>query len=148
ISSVSQWIGAEHKAMEKVFISVVAGAAPEQVLSAACSVLDFIYYSSLQSHMTATLDSLTRSLDNFHKYKGIFLDIEACAPGHFNIPKIHSMEHYVYLLCLFGRADGFNTKSPERLHIDYAKNSYCASNKRDYIIQMTRWLHRSDVLGF
>ncbi|KAJ6622973.1 hypothetical protein B0H10DRAFT_1944277 [Mycena sp. CBHHK59/15] len=91
ISSVAQWTRAKHKAMEKVFISIVAGTAPEPVLSAARS------------------------------YKDIFLDLKAHAPGHFNIPKIHSMEHYVYLLHLFDSADGFNTESPKRLHIDYAK---------------------------
>ncbi|KAJ6563241.1 hypothetical protein B0H10DRAFT_1966167 [Mycena sp. CBHHK59/15] len=138
ISTVSQWTGAEHKVMEKVFISVVAGAAPEWVLSAARSVLDFIYYSSLQSHTTVTLNALTQALDDFHKYKDVFLELKARCPGHFNIPKIHSMEHYVYLLRLFSSADGFNTESPECLHIDYAKNAYRASNKRDYIIQMTR----------
>ncbi|KAJ7246428.1 hypothetical protein C8J57DRAFT_1081604 [Mycena rebaudengoi] len=146
ISSVSQWTGTEHKAMEKVFISVVAGAAPDRVLGAARSVLDIIYYSSLQSHTTATLDALSQSLDNFHKYKDIFVELEARCPGHFNIPKIHSMEHYVFLIRLFGSADGFNTESPERLHIDYAKNAYRASNRRDYIIQMTRWLRRQEAV--
>ncbi|KAJ7906533.1 hypothetical protein B0H13DRAFT_1880510 [Mycena leptocephala] len=43
---------------------------------------------------------------------------------HFNIPKIHSLEHYEPSIRLFGSADGFNTESPERLHIDYAKNAY------------------------
>ncbi|KAJ7673082.1 hypothetical protein DFH06DRAFT_1319290 [Mycena polygramma] len=52
------------------------------------------------------------------------------------------MERYVGLIRLFGSADGYNTESPERLHIDCAKNAYRASNKRDYIVQMTNWLRR------
>jgi hypothetical protein len=146
ISSVSQWTGNEHKAMEKVFISVVAGAAPERVVGAARAILDFISYSSLQSHTTASLAGLAKSLDDFHIYKDIFIDLEARLPKHFNIPKIHAMEHYVALIRLFGSADGFNTESPERLHIDYAKNAYRASNKRDYIIQMTQWLRRQEAV--
>ncbi|KAF7371492.1 hypothetical protein MVEN_00003800 [Mycena venus] len=66
---------------------------------------------------------------------------EARWPEHFNIPKIHSMEHYVDLIRLFGSADGYNTES-----IDYAKNAYRASNKRDYIIQMTNWLRRQEAV--
>ncbi|KAJ7447660.1 hypothetical protein FB451DRAFT_1535820, partial [Mycena latifolia] len=146
ISAVSQWTGSEFKAMEKVFISVLAGAAPERAVGAARAVLDFIYYSSFQSHTTATILGLARSLDDFHEYKDIFITLEARLPAHFNIPKIHSMEHYVDLIRLFGSADGFNTESPERLHIDYAKNAYRASNKRDYIIQMTHWLRRQEAV--
>ncbi|KAK6969575.1 hypothetical protein R3P38DRAFT_3336834 [Favolaschia claudopus] len=146
ISSVSQWTGSEHKAMEKVFISVVAGAAPERAVAAARAVLDFIYYASFQSHTTASLAGLAHALDEFHLYKDIFISLEARLPGHFNIPKIHSIVHYVSLIRLFGSADGFNTESPERLHIDYAKNAYRASNKRDYIIQMTQWLRRQEAV--
>lgn len=146
ISSVSQWTGSEFKAMEKVFISVVAGAAPERAVGAARAVLDFIYYSSLQSHTTATILALAQCLDDFHRYKDIFIELHARSPEHFNIPKIHAMEHYVALVRLFGSADGYNTESPERLHIDYAKNAYRASNKRDYIIQMTNWLRRQEAV--
>ncbi|KAJ7076071.1 hypothetical protein B0H15DRAFT_791005 [Mycena belliarum] len=146
ISSVSQWTGSEFKAMEKVFISVVLGAVPEDAAGAARAILDFINYSSLQSHTTASLLGLAGALDNFHRYKDIFIKLKARLPAHFNIPKIHSMEHYVELIQLFGSADGFNTESPERLHIDYAKNAYRASNKRDYIIQMTRWLRRQEAV--
>ncbi|KAJ7699003.1 hypothetical protein B0H17DRAFT_1158261 [Mycena rosella] len=61
-----------------------------------------------------------------------------------NIPKVHSLDHYEHLIRLFGSADGFNTESPERLHIDYAKNAYRASNRKDYIEQMTLWLERQE----
>ena len=37
-------------------------------------------------------------------------------------------------------ADGYNTESSEQLHIDYAKDAYQASNKKDYLRQMTVWL--------
>ncbi|KAJ7786770.1 hypothetical protein B0H14DRAFT_2630191 [Mycena olivaceomarginata] len=66
---------------------------------------------------------------------------------HFDIPKIHSLEHYEPSIRLFGSADGFNTESPERLHIDYAKNAYRASNRKDYIVQMTLWLQRQESVA-
>ncbi|KAJ7813114.1 hypothetical protein B0H14DRAFT_2605236 [Mycena olivaceomarginata] len=66
---------------------------------------------------------------------------------HFNIPKIHSLEHYEPSIRLFGSAEGFNTESPECLHIDYAKNAYWASNRKDYIVQMTLWLQRQESVA-
>jgi len=140
ISSVSQWTGSEHKAMERVFVGLVSGAIQER------AVVDFIFYSSLQSHTQKSLQALQDALDAFHEYKDVFIELEARVPAHFNIPKIHSMMHYVWLIRMFGSADGFNTESPERLHIDYAKNAYRASNKKDYTVQMTRWLDRQESI--
>src|ERR1700733_15820909 len=47
--------------------------------------------------------------------------------------------------CDSGSADGFSTESPERLHINFAKNAYRATNKKNYIKQMTKWLTRQEA---
>ena len=57
------------------------------------------------------------------------------------------MVHYVEAIKSRGSADGFNTESPERLHIDYAKEGYRASNKKDYVKQMTVWLGRQEAIA-
>ena len=41
-----------------------------------------------------------------------------------------------------GSADSYNSESPERLHIEFVKEAYHASNKQDYIEQMAIWLQR------
>ncbi|KAJ3744256.1 hypothetical protein DFH05DRAFT_1535542 [Lentinula detonsa] len=146
ISSVSQWTGAEYKAMQKVFVGLIAGSVSDNVMICVRAALDFIYYSSLHCHSTDTLTALQNALNDFHAHKQIFIDLEARKATHFNIPKLHAMKHYVALIRHFGSADGFNTESPERLHIDYAKNAYRASNKKDYVIQMTRWLQRQEAV--
>lgn len=146
ISSVSQWTGTEHKAMQKVFVGLLDGAVDNRVMLAVQAVVDFIFYASLQSHTTQTLAALSQALDTFHANKDVFIELNARHPGHFNIPKLHSMQHYVALIQNFGSADRFNTESPERLHIDYAKNAYRASNKKDYTIQMTHWLRRQEAV--
>ncbi|KAG1842554.1 hypothetical protein F4604DRAFT_1884726 [Suillus subluteus] len=76
-------------------------------------------------------------LNVFRANKAIF--IELGLHEHFNILKVHSMCHYVH-------ADGFNSESPERLHIDYAKDAYQASSKVDYIAQMTHWLELQEAV--
>ena len=144
ISSLSQWTGKEHKEMQKVFIGVLAGIASARVIAAARGLLDFIYYAQYQSHTTDTLQQMQEALHLFHANKDVFID--EGIREHFNISKIHSLLHYVNSIILFGSLDGFNSELPERLHIDYAKKGYRASNKRDYVIQMTRWLQRQEAM--
>lgn len=146
ISKVSQWTGHEHKEMEKVFLALVAGAVDDEVVFAVRALMDFIHLASLQAHTTATLAALQEALDDFHQYKDVFIRLGARSPPHFNIPKYHMLEHYVALIRNFGSADGFNTEWSERLHIDYAKDAYRASNKKDYIAQMTTWLSRQEAV--
>jgi len=56
------------------------------------------------------------------------------------------MMHYAASVHLFGSLDSFNTELPEWLHINYAKKAYRASNKRNYVTQMTTWLQRQDSM--
>ncbi|KAG8939149.1 hypothetical protein FRC04_006949, partial [Tulasnella sp. 424] len=83
-------------------------------------------------------------LERFHKLKdeGAFADVR----DQFNIPKLHSLLHYTSLICLHGTPDGYNTETPERLHIDYAKSGYRASNKKDYTKQMTTYMSRMEAV--
>lgn len=144
ISLVSQWTGNEYKQMEKIFLGVIAGAAEPEVERAVRAVLDFIHYAHFEAHTEDSLARLDASWRAFHASKGVFLRLGV--REHFNISKLHSMTHYVQSIRLFGTADGYNTECPERLHIDFAKVAYRASNKKDYIKQMTRWLRRHDAV--
>lgn len=145
ISSITQWTGKEHKEMQKIFLGILEGLVPARALAATQGLLDFIYYAQYQSQTDNTLRHMQQSLDQFHSNKDIF--IQEGIREHFNIPKLHSMLHYIDSIILFGSLDGFNTEHPERLHIDYAKRGYRASNKRDYLIQMTRWLERQEAMS-
>ncbi|KAG6849242.1 hypothetical protein C0991_011820 [Blastosporella zonata] len=131
ISFVLQWTGREHKEMQRVFVALLAGAVQPAVLKTAIVVIDFIYYAQLQSHTLQTLAALENALQMFHNKKDIF--IQMGVKEHFNIPKLHQMLHYLAAIKSRGSADGYNSESPERLHIDYAKDAYRASNKRDYV---------------
>jgi hypothetical protein len=145
ISFVSQWTGREHKEMQRVFVGILAGAVQPAVLRAAVAVIDFIYYAQLRVHTSKTLEAWEKALRAFHENKEVFVDIGI--REHFNIPKIHQMVHYIQSIKSHGTADGYNTESPERLHIDYAKEAYRASNKREYVRQMTVWLGRQESVA-
>ncbi|KAI0675158.1 hypothetical protein C8Q78DRAFT_965124 [Trametes maxima] len=146
ISLVSQWTGTEYKGMEKTFLGVVAGAGDERVTRAVRAVLDFIYYAHFETHTDKSLThGLHRSWSNYHKCKAIFIELEI--RRHFNFPKGHSTEHYELSIRSVGTADGYSTEHPERLHIDFAKLAYGASNKQDsYIKQMAQWLDRQEAV--
>ncbi|OSD03873.1 hypothetical protein PYCCODRAFT_1365213 [Trametes coccinea BRFM310] len=146
ISLVSQWTGTEYKNMEKVFLGVVAGAADERVVRAVRAVLDFIYLAHFETHTDRSLDALHQAWRDFHEHKAVFVDLGI--REHFNFPKGHSMEHYELSIRSVGTADGYSTEHPERLHIDFAKLAYGASNKQNtYIQQMTRWLERQEAVS-
>ncbi|KAG2073151.1 hypothetical protein BDR04DRAFT_1011522 [Suillus decipiens] len=144
IFTVKQWTGTEHKEMQHVFLRILAGVLPSQVLLIACAILDFSYYAQLQIHTNESLDCLKNALSVFHANKNILLDLEV--HEHFNIPKLHQLSHYIQLILLFGTTDGFNTELPERFHIDFVKEAYCASNKHDYEEQMAQWLQRQEAV--
>ncbi|KAI0728060.1 hypothetical protein C8Q72DRAFT_876015 [Fomitopsis betulina] len=84
ISHISQWMGQEHKEMQCVFIVLLAGAVPPEVLEVVRALMDFIYYAQLQSHDDTMLTHLQLALDTFHCCKDIFVRLGIC--GHFNIP--------------------------------------------------------------
>ncbi|KAG1803344.1 uncharacterized protein BJ212DRAFT_1285141 [Suillus subaureus] len=144
ISTVKQWTGSEHKQMQRVFIGLLTGAVPSRVLIVARSILDFSYYAQLQIHMTDSLKTLQTALSVFHAHKDVLKELSICE--HFNIPKIHQLTHYVQSITLFGATDGFNTKLPEHLHINFAKDTYRATNKCDYEEQMVLWLQRQEAV--
>ena len=77
----------------------------------------------------------------FHNNLQYFVDKDICKNHNdFNIPKLHSMHHYIKSIISFGSADGYSTESSERLHIDFAKAAYQPTNKKKYIKQMMKWL--------
>ena len=110
------------------------------VVGAGCCLLDFIYLAQYQSHTDETLLTLQHALDDFHAMKDVFIN-HSCYE-HFNIPKLHSLLHYVDTIKNLGSLDGLNTENSERLHIDYTKKAYAASSRKDYTVQMMKWLQR------
>jgi hypothetical protein len=127
ISLVSQWTGNEFKNMEKMFLGVIAGAVDEWVIQAVCSVLDFISYAHFETHTESSLEKMDRAWSAIHENKSIFMELSICQ--NFNIPKFHSLIHYVSAIRSHGALNGYNTETSECLHIDFAKAPFRAGNK-------------------
>ncbi|OJT13041.1 hypothetical protein TRAPUB_10413, partial [Trametes pubescens] len=144
VSLISQWTGTEAKELEKILLGIIAGRADSEIQKAARGLLDFVYYAQYEVHTETTLARMKRALDSFHRHKQAF--ITHGIREHFNIPKIHSLVHYVDAIRRLGCLDGVNTETSERLHIDYAKKAYRASSRREYYTQMTTWLQRQEAI--
>lgn len=130
--------------MEKVFLGVVAGAADAAVTRAVRAILDFVYYGHFEVQTTESLTRVEAAWKTLHREKNVFVRLGV--RNDFNIPKFHSMQHYVHSIRELCSADGDSTEGPERLHIDFAKLGYCASNRKQYVRQMTRWLERQEAV--
>jgi hypothetical protein len=131
ISGFEQWTGTESKTLAKVFLPTVAGLTPQKAVGAARCIIDFMYRAHLPQINEDDLDALESDLAEFHDLKDIFIAKGAITTKHgwSDIPKIHMLIHYAHMIREYGTTDGFNTESSERLHIDYVKLGYRASNK-------------------
>lgn len=146
VSGQSKWTGGEYQEMLRCLLGVVAGALHPQVICIVRSLLDFITYAGYRCHTTDTLRRMQQALDDFHSEKEILIDLGV--RKNFNFPKFHSLQHYVEGIKRFGAVDGFNSENSERLHIDYAKRAFRASNHRDYVAQMAQWIQRQEAMIF
>jgi len=145
ISSLSQVSGNETKAIAKILLGCLVGIAPKGVIIACRALLDFIYLAQYKTHDDTTLEYMEDALRLFHKHRAVFINLGI--RKDFNIPKFHSLLHYVESIKLFGATDNYNTEMFERLHIDFAKAGWRASNHRDAFPQMMRWIDRQEKVS-
>ena len=144
ITSLSQITGQEHSDICRILLDLIIGMklpgnrSPVHLLHAVRSILDFLYLAQLLVHTIETLHHLKTVLATFHKNKLIFINLGVHT--NFNLPKLHSLQHYISCIELFGTTDNYNTENTERWHIDFAKDAYNAMNHKDEYAQMTLWL--------
>ena len=92
--------------------------------------MDFISYAHFKVHTGQSLERMDRAWSAIHENKAVFLELDVCE--HINIPKFHSLIHYISSIRTHGTLDGYNTKLLEHLHIDFVKVPFRAGNKWDY----------------
>ncbi|KAH9835183.1 uncharacterized protein C8Q71DRAFT_797434 [Rhodofomes roseus] len=147
ISGLSRVTGTEHKQIARFILGILVDVPlprsdSAELISASKALLDFLYIAQYPVHSKMTLDALEHSLSEFHAHKGVFVKLGARV--HFHIPKLHMLTHYVRAIKYFGTTDNYNTEATERLHIDFAKEAYRATNHKDEFPQMTKWLERRE----
>ncbi|KAF8155894.1 hypothetical protein B0H34DRAFT_850935 [Crassisporium funariophilum] len=144
-SALSQISGPERKQMAKILLGCLVGLIPKQGIMAITAILDFIQIAQYTTHDDTTLGYLQDALDRFHQHRDYFIKVKA--RDDFNIPKFHSLLHYLNSIKLYGTTNNYNTEMFERLHIDFAKDGWRATNHRDEFPQMICWLSRREKIA-
>ncbi|KAG8736304.1 hypothetical protein FRC12_017690 [Ceratobasidium sp. 428] len=149
VSKIKQWTGRESKELMKQFLPVVAHSACDpDFVEMVRGALDFMYYAHSPELSEDDLEEMDHSLRTFHRLKEVVVKMKRFQNmGRFDgIPKLHMLSHYAELTRRLGAPDGYNSESPEHLHIVYAKTPYRASNKRRPTNQMVKFVERQDAL--
>ena len=150
LSHLSRVTGKEHQDICRILLGLIIGlrlpngVSPTRLVRAVRAILDFLYLAQYTTHTSRTLRLLDEALEAFHANKEIF--VELGVRDHFHLPKLHSLDHYRRSIEFFGTTDNYDTQYSERLHIDMAKDAYRATNKKDELTQMTRWLERREKI--
>ena len=150
ITSLSCVTGQEHDQMCRILLGLIidiplpGGYSNMQLVRAVRALLDFLYLVQYPVHTDETLELMEDGVRRFHENKDIFIDLGIREA--FNIPKLHFTWHYVMFIKLYGTTDNFDTAYTERLHIDFAKDAYAATNHKDEFTQMTNWLERKEKI--
>ncbi|KAJ3537477.1 hypothetical protein NM688_g6681 [Phlebia brevispora] len=151
ITHLSQITGREHAHIARIILGLIIDMPmpahieePQRLYKAVRGLLDFLYLAQYSAHTSASLESMQEALKQFHANKAIFEDLGV--RNRFNLPKLHWAEHYLDSIMDLGTTDNFNTEYTERLHIDYAKDAYRATNHKEEMAQMTTWLVRKEKM--
>ncbi|KAH9857831.1 hypothetical protein C2E23DRAFT_720065 [Lenzites betulinus] len=148
ITTLSRVTGKEHQDMCRILLGLIIGIplrdglSPSRLVRATRALLDFLYLALYPSHTSITLRLLDDALQTFHANRSIFVDLGI--REHFKLPKLHFFDHYRQSIKLFGTTDNYDTQFSERLHIDFTKEAYRATNHKDELSQMTIWLERKE----
>ncbi|KAF9044680.1 hypothetical protein BDP27DRAFT_1386570 [Rhodocollybia butyracea] len=148
IADFSQVTGTEHKHIARILLASLTGKVDQRGIIACKALLNFIHLAQYPSHDEYTLGYMDLELNVWHKNKAYFVK-QQTTKDQINIPKFHSLLHYVNSIKWLGTTDNYNTEAFERFHIDMAKEAWDATNKRDHFPQMTQWLSRQEkILSF
>ncbi|KIY68642.1 hypothetical protein CYLTODRAFT_350969, partial [Cylindrobasidium torrendii FP15055 ss-10] len=142
ISALSQISGSERKNMGKILLACIVDRLSTKAVTAIRAILDFIYLAQYHTHDMETIGYMKTALERWRQNKDYFIRVK-CRED-FNIPKFHALVHYTDMIKFLGTTGNFNTEMFERLHIEFAKKGWRASNHRDEYPQMTEWVNRQE----
>ncbi|KAJ7429855.1 hypothetical protein B0H11DRAFT_2264802 [Mycena galericulata] len=148
ITTLSRVSGTEHSQICRILLGLIVdlrlpgGQSTARLVRTVRASLDFLYHAQYPLHSSETLGLLNDDLQSFHDNKSVFIDLGI--RDNFDLPKLHNISHYPLAIRLFGTIDNYNTEYTERLDIDFAKDAYRATNRKDEYLQMTLWPERKE----
>jgi hypothetical protein len=99
------------------------------------ALLDFAYLARRSSHDTETLLEMEACLSRFHQYRTVFQAAGIRGSG-FDLPRQHSLVHYVRAIFLYGSPNGLCSSITESKHIDAVKRPWRRSRRYKALLAM------------
>ena len=136
-SAVAQWTGKDRRSIVRQLIPVIAPLLAHQYsdeMKCARALVDFVLMAQYHSHDDDTLVYLEDALYRFNELKECFSRFRVSKNnehGHFNIPKLHAMTHYVEQIRSMGACDNYNSENGELAHHNIIKPLFELTNKRE-----------------
>ena len=129
----------------QVYLPAIQGHVPVEMVQTMRAFLEFCYIARRDVHDTNSLAALDDALQRFHHYREIFRT-NVRADG-FNLPRQHSLIHYVRLIRAFGAPNGLCSSITESKHIKAVKEPWRRSSRFEALSQMLRTNQRLDKLA-
>lgn len=129
-----------------MYLPAIEGHVPDGMVQTMRAFLEFCYLARREIHDTNSLKDLDDALRRFHRHREIFRTTGVRADG-FNLPRQHSLMHYVKLIRAYGAPDGLCTSITENKHIKAVKEPWRRSSRFEALIQMLVANQRLDKLA-
>jgi hypothetical protein len=130
----------------QVYLPAIEGHVPDEMVQAIRAFLEFCYIARCDAHDTNSLAALQDALEWFHHHREIFRTSGVRADG-FNLPRQHSLNHYVKLIRAYGAPNGLFSSITESKHIKAVKEPWQRSSRFEALSQMLLTNQRLDKLA-
>ena len=130
----------------QVYLPAVEGYVPSEMLRALHALLEFCYIAQCNIHTSSSLKEMEDALDWLHHYRQIFQQCGVRAKG-FNVPRQHTLIHYVRYIRAFGALNGICSSITESKHIKVMKEPWWRSSCFEAMEQMLLTNQRLDKLA-
>ena len=130
----------------QVYLPAIEGHVPQAMVCALRAFLEFCYIARHDVQDTKTLATLEDALIRFQRFRSIFQECGVRVDG-FNLPRQHSLMHYLALIRAFGAPNGLCSSITESKHIKAVKEPWQRSSRFDAMGQMLVTNQRLDKLA-
>jgi hypothetical protein len=130
----------------QIILPALVGHVPDDMVRCVAALLDFAYLARRSSHDTTTLRQMEECLARFHQYRAVFV-VAGIRERGFDLPRQHSLVHYVRCIFLFGSPNGLCSSITESKHIDAVKKPWRRSRRYKALLFMLRTNTRMSKIG-
>ena len=129
----------------KVYLPAIESHVPADMVCTVRDLLDFCYLVRRDVHDSNTLATINQSLENFHKHREVFIRAGVCE--NWNLPRMHSLKHFPWLIREYGAPNGLCSSITENKHIKAVKEPWRHSSRYEALAQMLKTNTHLDKLA-